>query len=455
MTGRKEPTAEETRPPETTPPGNETKPPESETPKPGRKRAGRLPSRPGRGAGPIRTLSDLAHDPDNPRDIEPEALEGLKVSLSEFGDLSGIVFNVRTGQLIAGHQRRDGLLQKFGDLPLQREGDRAFMVTPDGKRFDVRLVDWDVATQRAANFAANNPHIAGHFTPAAQGQLEDIRTRTAALFKSLRLDRLAKKTPRKGRAADDDVPPIPAKAKTKPGDLYQLGRHRLLCGDCKVPGDVARLMDGVEPPGLLLTDPPYCSGGFQEAQRGAGTWGDIAADNLSTRGYQVLIKTMLENLRIPAAYLFTDWRMWITLSDLSEAAGLAVRQMIVWDKGQPGLGALWRPQHELILFGSRGVNPRTPGESTLGNVIQCARTGNEHHYTEKPVDLLVKILENDEKGDREACPVVDTFAGSGPTLLACEKLDRPCYALEVEPRHCDVIVTRWEAFTGHKAKLVR
>jgi hypothetical protein len=135
----------------------------------------------------LRTSADLIPDPENPREIEDENLEGLQVSMAEFGDLSGIVFNSRTGQLVAGHQRMSGIRKKFGDLPIEREGERAWIRIPGGKIFAIRLVDWDAPTQRAANIAANNPYIAGHFTDSLRPQLEEIRARNQALFDSLRL----------------------------------------------------------------------------------------------------------------------------------------------------------------------------------------------------------------------------------------------------------------------------
>ncbi len=137
------------------------------------------------------TLDDLNEDPENPREIEVENLEGLQVSMVEFGDLSGIVFNLRTRQLVAGHQRRDGLQKKFGNLPIQFEGERAWISIPGKKDFPIRMVDWDLGTQRAANLAANNPHIAGHFSNKLQSQLDEIRARNGEMFKGLRLHQLS------------------------------------------------------------------------------------------------------------------------------------------------------------------------------------------------------------------------------------------------------------------------
>jgi DNA modification methylase len=145
-------------------------------------------------------------------------------------------------------------------------------------------------------------------------------------------------------------------------------------------------------------------------------------------------------------YAFSDWRMWPTLLDLAESSGYATRAMIVWDKGSPGMGHGWRAQHELVLC---GVRPGSKFElpDGQGNVIQCARTGNELHTTEKPVELLARILQVTSN----AATVYDPFLGSGTTLIAAETLGRTCYGMEIEPRYVDVAVRRWINATGGEA----
>ena len=233
--------------------------------------------------------------------------------------------------------------------------------------------------------------------------------------------------------------------------MWLLGDHRLLCGDCTNAGDVARALDAQH--FITVTDPPYCSGGSQEAQKGAGTWGNIASDSLSTRGYQKLIESVLSHIHPQAVYIFTDWRMWTALFDVVEAKGHAVRSMLVWAKESPGMGGLWRTQHELVLFGSRENQAKRKGKASVGNILRANRTGNLLHYTEKPVSLISNIINNDGTAThRVNAPVYDPFVGSGTTIIACEQLDRRCYAIEIESKYVDVCVERWEQFTGNKAK---
>ena len=243
------------------------------------------------------------------------------------------------------------------------------------------------------------------------------------------------------------------------GDLWILGRHRIMCGDSTSPQDMAALLDGATP-NLLLTDPPYCSGGFQEAGRKAGSIGTdrkngqtpaIINDRLSTRGYQNLIRSVLQLLPTRFAYIFTDWRMWVNLFDVAESSGYAIRNMIVWDKQAPGMGLGWRAQHEIIAFCTKD-QPKFSYNTISGNVISEKRSGNKFHPTEKPVALLWEIL-------RVTCfadGVVDPFAGSGSTVMACEEHGLPCWAMELDPEFVDTIVRRWLIKTnGGEARCIR
>lgn len=243
---------------------------------------------------------------------------------------------------------------------------------------------------------------------------------------------------------------VGAKAIVRKGELWEIAGHRLLVGDCRKPENLRKLTADAKAD-VVLTDPPYCSGAFQDAQRGAGTFGDIAADNLSTRSWRALLSKAIETAGPANLYLFTDWKMWCGAYDLVEAAGLAVRQMLVWDKQTAGLGALWRTQHELVLFATRRTNRREDGAATLGNVLSCKRSGNAYHYTEKPVELLERILAGDECAGRRG-PVLDLFAGSGSTLVAAHARGRIGWGLEVEPMFAEIALRRLESATGERAR---
>ena len=243
----------------------------------------------------------------------------------------------------------------------------------------------------------------------------------------------------------------------KKGQVWQLGRHRVVCGDCTDQATVEMLLEGARPE-ILLTDPPYCSGGFQESGRNAGSVGKtkrdhdnihVVNDKLSTKGYMNLIKNMLEQFTVIHCYIFTDFRMWNVLFDIIESKGFAMRSMIVWDKKSPGVGNGWRSQSELVMYATNG-KPKWDPHKGYGNVIQHSRTKNELHPTQKPVGLLKMILDNTDFAEG----VYDPFMGSGSTLLASEEMVQTFYGCELEPRYIDTTIRRWREHTGQDAVLV-
>lgn len=216
-----------------------------------------------------------------------------------------------------------------------------------------------------------------------------------------------------------------------------IGRARLYLGDCR---DILPTLPKVD---AVVTDPPYSSGGFQESGKSSGSIGTrsgetIALDNLSTRGYMRLIREIFQSLRgTDEAYVFTDWKMWQTTCDALEDSGFRVRNMLVWDKMQMGMGLPWRNQHELIAFGKKRPAKNITGKH--GNVLGVRRSGNEHHPTEKPVDLMATLMENSA-----AQMILDPFMGSGTTGVAAMKRGKEFIGCEIEPRFFDIACKRIE-----------
>lgn len=207
-------------------------------------------------------------------------------------------------------------------------------------------------------------------------------------------------------------------------------------GDCR---EVLPLVDGTFD--CVITDPPYSSGGFQEAGKSGGSIGTrgsetIALDNLSTRGYERLMREVLRHCnQADEIYVFTDWRMWINTFDAIEAGGWRVRNMLVWDKVAMGMGMPWRNQHELIAYGKR--TPAQILDGKRGNVLQAKRSGNAHHPTEKPLGLMAQLASN-----TKATRICDPFAGSGTTLVAAKQVGVPAVGIELSEAYCEVIATR-------------
>jgi len=247
---------------------------------------------------------------------------------------------------------------------------------------------------------------------------------------------------------DETVFAPPENPSSEEGRIYQLGPHRLLCGDSTNEEKVRELCEG-SVVGCILTDPPYCSGGFQEAGRSKGSVGTnaahkpIANDTLSTRGYQALMRRTLSIVDAPLMYVFTDWRMWVNLFDVVESCSYGVRSMIVWGKDRAGMGRGWKSQHELIMCAVRDKEVFADLPRGKGNVISAKRTGNDLHTTQKPLAVLETLLSVDAAAPTAAGFVFDPFAGSGSTMLAAQAHNRRAALAELDPAYCDVVRRRW------------
>lgn len=411
------------------------------------------------------SLRKLEPDPRNPKAHSESA---ISASVERFGFVEPIVLDGRTGYIASGHGRVETLTRMMRAKSKPPEGVR---VTGKGDWLVPVVTGWaseNDAEAGAALIAFNRTTELGGWVDEALldllDEIEGDESAAASGFDDDDLEALrrvvAEETaePAKPRTAAelDDAPELRKKPRSKPGDIWQLGPHRVMCGSSTSPDDVARLLAGATPE-LLLTDPPYSSGGFQEAGRGSGSIGTrrigeevtILNDTLSTRGYQALMKSALQLAPTVAAYVFTDWRMWVNLYDVLESSGYGVRSMIVWDKGSPGMGAAWRSQHELVAWAVRAKLKKHDPKRSLGNVRAISRSGNPLHPTQKPVKLLTDLLH--PLAGTGVTGVYDPFGGSGSTLIAADEAGYPAFVMELDPGFVDVIVDRWEGLTGKKA----
>mgnify|MGYP002008514574 FL=1 len=244
--------------------------------------------------------------------------------------------------------------------------------------------------------------------------------------------------PAEGLTDPDDVPEVPEKPVTKEGDLYILGNHRLLCGDSTNILHVEKLMDGNKAD-MIFTDPPY-----NVAFNGrSGKFDVIKNDDLSEDSFNELITSMVEIINILNPnhyYVWCNWKFYATLQ-----TKLPFKGCIVWAKNVFGLGVGYRHQHEFCLFNAK-IDKHIKNESDLW---QVKKDVSYMHPTQKPVELAERALINHKQGN-----VIDLFGGSGSTLIAAERLKRQSFLMELDPKYCDVIVKRWEDFTGKTAKRV-
>jgi DNA modification methylase len=214
----------------------------------------------------------------------------------------------------------------------------------------------------------------------------------------------------------------------------KIGDAMLYLGDCL---QILPTLRGID---TVITDPPYCSGGFQETGKKVGSIGtraddSIQLDNLSTTGYRALIRELCRSTIADEFCIFTDWKMWLWMVEGAELGGVKTRNMIVWDKQQMGMGMPWRNQHELIYYGKR--SPAQINSGKFGNVLNAARTGNVEHPTEKPINLLASLVSNSS-----GTVICDPFMGSGSTGVACANLGRPFIGIEIEPKYFAIACKR-------------
>lgn len=283
-------------------------------------------------------------------------------------------------------------------------------------------------------------------------------------FSSIELDIvLAEEPVPEERGEGEDDPQWPAV--TEPGMLWQLGAHRLLCGDAKTTDDYARLL-GEEKVQLALTDPPYgvavgkvVSTKHRDFIEGGGDMDQAAFENLITTSFQNISASLAAGGMLLS---FMDYKHVADVVVIGKALGYEHLNLIIWVKPQAGMGSLWRSQSEFVVALKRpGKHKNRVGLGEHGrdrsNVWQVAGAGSRgsdaramlaNHPTPKPVEMLIDaIFDVTDRGDI----VLDPFGGSGSTLIACERAARKARLMEKDPLYCDLAVRRWEQETGQQA----
>lgn len=261
-----------------------------------------------------------------------------------------------------------------------------------------------------------------------------------------------------GLTDEDAVPEVPVEPKTKLGDIYILGNHRLMCGDSTSITDVEKLMDG-QKADMVFTDPPYgvsYTGGHNQKKR-KGIIADTLQGNDLTDLFAdaLLCATMVTNDHSAFYIWYANGKAVETFASFSKLP-LKVRAVICWYKVKSGLGAFmsqYIPNYEPCIYAYKdGSSPQWFGASDEKTVWELKKESkNEFHPTQKPIELPQRAIKNSSKsGDL----ILDLFGGSGSTLIAAEQTGRKAYLMELDPKYCDVIVKRWEDFTGKKATLL-
>ena len=261
-----------------------------------------------------------------------------------------------------------------------------------------------------------------------------------------------------GLTDEDAVPETPEEPKTKPGDIYKLGNHRLMCGDSTSIDAVDKLMP--ETANMIFTDPPYLmdfTGGIHAdgSKSFNAKHGGIKNDKMSEQdGNDFLdaINSVITS-KVDGAFYITFYRLGIDKYFASmERTGLKCRSLVIWDKGNHTLSnSDYMSMYEPMFYGWVNNHKFYGGKNGM-DIWRIKRTAkNDLHPTMKPVELVEKAVLD---GSAVNGIVLDLFGGSGTTLIACEKNGRYARIMELDPKYCDVIVKRWEDFTGKKAELL-
>lgn len=270
------------------------------------------------------------------------------------------------------------------------------------------------------------------------------------------------KIPSEQAEEDDFDESAHVETRCKAGDIWQLGEHRLMCGDSTETNDVKKLMGGAVAD-MLLTDPPYNvsysskNEFLNKYEKGNSIQTEIINDAMSSEDFKIFLtkafKCAFDVLKKGGPfYVWHATQEQLNFVIALNENGLIVRQQLIWLKNNMVLGLQdYQWKHEPCMYGwKKGASHYFTNDRTKTTVIDCNKPNrNGEHPTMKPIELMGECVNNSSK---EGELVLDLFGGSGSTLIACEQLNRKCYTMELDPHYCDVILARWEKFTGKTAE---
>lgn len=377
-------------------------------------------------------LKDLKPYENNPRKND-DAVKYVAESIKEFGFKVPIVID-KDNVIVAGHTRYKAA-KKLGmtEIPciiaddLTDEQIKAFRLA-DNKVAEKAEWDFDLLNTELDDIIDLDMELFG-FEDALQDDAEEA-------------------------VEDEFEVELPAEPKSKLGDIYQLGDNRLMCGDSTVLEDVEKLMGGVQAD-MLLTDPPY-NVNYEGKTKDKLKIKNDKMDNDNFRQFLIDAFSNADMVMKPGAVFY----IWHADSEGYNFRGACfdvswtVRQCLIWNKNSMVMGRQdYQWKHEPCLYGwKEGAGHLWASDRKQTTVINFDKpTRNDMHPTMKPIPLFDYQIKNNTKGGDV---VLDLFGGSGTTIMACEQNGRRGYSMEYDPRYVDVIVDRWEKFTGAKAVLL-
>jgi DNA modification methylase len=389
-----------------------------------------------------RSLGELIPYARNPRTHSDAQVAQIAASIREFGWTNPVLVDGANG-IIAGHGRvlaaRKLCLEQVPVIELAHMSEaqkRAYLIADNQLALNA---GWDEALLRL--------------------ELADLSELGFDLgligFDEGELERLLSGEGKVGLTEDDEAPALPKQATTRRGDLWVLGEHRLLCGDATVLADIERMLGG-QLADMTWTDPPYnVDYANSPKDKLRGKHRPILNDNLGS-GFEAFLSDACVNVLSvtkDACYICMSSSELHSLQRAFAAAGGKWSTFVIWAKNTFTLGrADYQRQYEPILYGWKErhdhywCGARDQGDVWFFDKPMC----NDLHPTMKPVALVERAIRNSSKS-RDI--VLDPFGGSGSTMIACEKAGRQARLIELDPKYCDVIVTRWQEFSGGAATL--
>jgi DNA modification methylase len=380
-------------------------------------------------------IAKIAADPRNARTHGERNLSAIAASLETFGqrrplicardDAGGLVVVAGNGTLEAARSLGWEELA-VTEVPADWDADKARAYAIADNR-TAELADWDQVVLTKALL-----------------ELDDVGYESALLGFDTEI------TP---AVIEDEAPEPPEVPITEPGDMWTLGEHRLLCGDATSPGDLSRLM-GEQSAAMMFTDPPWNVAIGQDSNPKHRQRTGLANDSLPPEQFQAFLDAFVVAATPHIAgdvYCVLGASEWPRLDATLRTHGYHWSATVIWVKDSFVLGrSKYHRRYEPIWYGWKDSGASSfCDRRDLDDVWEIPRPRrSEEHPTMKPVALVARSIAN---SSRSGDLVLDPFLGSGTTLIAAEQLGRVCRGLELDPGYCDVIVARWEKFTGHTA----
>ena len=365
----------------------------------------------------------------NPRQISTKQYKDLKESIKKFDLVDPIIIN-KDMTVIGGHQR--------------------LKVCKDLKHTEIDCVVLDLTKEEERELNIRLNKSGGEFDMDILANEFDVEELKDWGFKDIdfgfNIDKIVE-----GNTEDDYIPEV-KESRVKLGDVWELGKHRLMCGDSTKESDVEKLMNG-EKADMVFTDPPYnvdYDGGSKKREK-------IKNDKLND--FSQFLNSCFFNMHLfmkdgSCIYVTHSEVERLSFTETFKMVGFQLSSVIIWVKNNStfSMNKDYKWKHEPIIYGWKKGSHNFYGDNTQDTVWLYDRPSKSKlHPTTKPIELINKAIKNSSKTKNI---VLDLFLGSGSTLIACEKTNRVCYGMELDTKYCDVIVERWEQLTGQKANKI-